>query len=385
MLVAARHTVPTTVEAHAARHARSRTSSRALAAAFALLVMPHIARAQGPGWRAYTSADGLGESWVAAVTVGGSGRVVLTHGEANATSLLDGYGVNRLPAAGDEQRVFESTDRSFWSCRTAQAPGTALEAQRFEGTGWKSIRVEVPVSTTRIDGHRAATVSATPAAQALGALTQRLRTALEDVDVPPGASLEVGGVAADQEDAFADLGLALLIAIVIVYVVMVATFRSLLQPLILMVSVPFAATGALLGLLLTGTPLGVPALIGVLMLIGVVVTNAIVLVDLVNQYRERGRPLAEAVVEGSRKRLRPIVMTAAATIFALVPMALGLTGGGVFISQPLAIVVIGGLFTSTLLTLVLVPVLYTLVEGARERRRARREPQVQAEPVAQPV
>ena len=234
-------------------------------------------------------------------------------------------------------------------------------------------QVEVPVSTTRIDGRRAATVSATPADQDLGALTQRLRTALEEVDVPPGASLEVGGVAADQEDAFADLGLALLIAIVIVYVVMVATFRSLLQPLILMVSVPFAATGALIGLLVTGTPLGVPALIGVLMLIGVVVTNAIVLVDLVNQYRERGRDLDDAVTEGSRKRLRPIVMTAAATIFALVPMALGITGGGVFISRPLAIVVIGGLFTSTLLTLVLVPVLYTLVERGRLRGSARRQ------------
>ena len=234
-------------------------------------------------------------------------------------------------------------------------------------------QVDVPVSTTRIDGHRAATISATPADQDLGGLTERMRTALEDLDVPAGASVEIGGVAADQEDAFADLGLALLIAIAIVYVVMVATFRSLLQPLILMVSVPFAATGALLGLLLTGTPLGVPALIGVLMLIGVVVTNAIVLVDLVNQYRERGRALDEAVTEGSRKRLRPILMTAAATIFALVPMAFGLTGGGVFISQPLAIVVIGGLFTSTAITLVLVPVLYTLVERARDRRAARRE------------
>ena len=233
-------------------------------------------------------------------------------------------------------------------------------------------QVEVPVSTTRIDGNRAATISATPADQDLGGLTERMTTALEDVDVPPGASVEIGGVAADQEDAFADLGLALLIALVIVYVVMVATFRSLLQPLILMVSVPFAATGALLGLLLTGTPLGVPALIGVLMLIGVVVTNAIVLVDLVNQYREAGRDLDDAVTEGSRKRLRPILMTAAATIFALVPMALGVTGGGVFISQPLAIVVIGGLFTSTLLTLVLVPVLYTLVERARLRRAVRR-------------
>lgn len=237
--------------------------------------------------------------------------------------------------------------------------------------------VDVPVQVTRIDGHRAATVSATPADQDLGALTTRLQEALDAIEVPAGASIEVGGVAADQQDAFADLGLALLAAVLIVYVVMVATFRSLLQPLVLMVSVPFAATGALLGLLLTGTPLGVPALIGVLMLVGIVVTNAIVLIDLVNQYRARGRDLAEAVTEGSRKRLRPIVMTAAATIFALLPMAFGLTGGGVFISRPLAIVVIGGLLTSTLLTLVVVPVLYTLTEGAQlraaDRRAARRQ------------
>ncbi|KQR12237.1 efflux RND transporter permease subunit [Cellulomonas sp. Leaf334] len=229
--------------------------------------------------------------------------------------------------------------------------------------------VDVPTSVTRVDGERSATISATPTGQDLGALTTALQADLDDLDVPAGASVEIGGVATDQQDAFADLGLALLIAIAIVYLVMVATFRSLLQPVILLVSVPFAATGALLALLLTGTPLGVPALIGVLMLVGIVVTNAIVLIDLVNQYRRAGRPLAEAVTEGARKRLRPILMTALATIFALLPMAFGLTGGGVFISKPLAIVVIGGLVTSTLLTLVLVPVLYTLAEKAKARGR----------------
>lgn len=232
--------------------------------------------------------------------------------------------------------------------------------------------VDAPTSVTRIDGHRAATVSATPSGQDLGALTQRLQGAIDELDVPAGASVSVGGVAADQQDAFGDLGLALLAAIAIVYVIMVGTFGSLAQPLLLLVSIPFAATGALIGLLVTSTPLGVPALIGLLMLVGIVVTNAIVLIDLVNQYRRAGRPLDEAVREGARKRLRPIVMTAAAAIGALTPMALGLTGGGVFISKPLAIVVIGGLFTSTLLTLVLVPVLYTLVERAKERGAARR-------------
>ena len=233
--------------------------------------------------------------------------------------------------------------------------------------------VETPTTITRIDGNRSATIAVTPAGQDLGALTGELRTAVDELELPPGAEVEIGGVAADQAEAFANLGLALALAIVIVYIVLVATFNSLVQPLILLVSVPFAVTGSLVALLVTGTALGVPALIGFLMLVGIVVSNAIVLIDLINQYRSRGRSLAEAVTEGARKRLRPIVMTAAATIFALLPMAFGITGGGSFISQPLALVVIGGLISSTLLTLVVVPVLYTLFERRTERGRRRAE------------
>ncbi|MET4224629.1 efflux RND transporter permease subunit [Oerskovia enterophila] len=239
--------------------------------------------------------------------------------------------------------------------------------------------VEVPTSISRVNGERSATIAVTPAGQDLGTLTTALTAAIDDLDLPGGATVELGGVATQQADAFADLGLALLVAIAIVYLVMVATFRSLLQPFILLVSIPFAATGALLLLLATGTPLGVPALIGMLMLVGIVVSNAIVLIDLINQYREQGRGLDEAVLEGSRQRLRPIVMTAAATIFALTPMAIGITGGGSFISQPLALVVIGGLLTSTLLTLVVVPVLYTIAERAGEKRAARRAAKREAE------
>ena len=149
---------------------------------------------------------------------------------------------------------------------------------------------------------------------------------------------------------------------------MVATFGSLIQPLLLLISIPFAAIGALGLLILTDTALGVPALIGMLMLIGIVVTNAIVLIDLVNQYRRQGRSVEDSLVSGARQRLRPILMTALATIFALTPMAFGLTGDSGFISQPLAIVVIGGLVSSTLLTLILVPTLYWLVEGRKERK-----------------
>ncbi len=138
-------------------------------------------------------------------------------------------------------------------------------------------------------------------------------------------------------------------------------------------SIPFAATGALGLSLLTDTALGLPSMVGLLMLIGIVVTNAIVLIDLINQKRTAGLGVAESIRSGARLRVRPIIMTALATVFALLPMAFGLTGGGVFISKPLAIVVIGGLVSSTLLTLVLVPVLYDLLETWRERRAARKD------------
>lgn len=230
-----------------------------------------------------------------------------------------------------------------------------------------------PATLTRIDGQRSASVSGTPTTDNLSEVTTQLQEIVDSVELPAGVKASVGGVSADQAEAFQQLGLAIVIAIAITYAILVATFKSLLQPLILLVSIPFAATGAIALLLATGTPLGLPAIIGVLMLVGIVVTNAIVLIDLVNQYRERGATLRVAVIEGARHRLRPIIMTALATILALTPMALSLTGGGAFISQPLAIVTIGGLFSSTLLTLILVPVLYVWVERARGRRSRRRE------------
>src|SRR5215218_363554 len=230
--------------------------------------------------------------------------------------------------------------------------------------------VLAPTTVTQIEGTPSVTITATPEAADLGALTETIQSRLDAItDLPPGVTATLGGAAENQQEAFNQLGLAMLVAIALVFMIMVGTFRSLVQPLILMVSIPFAATGAIAGLLITDTPLGVPAMVGLLMLIGIVVTNAIVLIDLINQYRRRGADLRSAIIDGARLRLRPIIMTACATIFALMPMALGLTGGGAFISGPLAIVVIGGLVSSTVLTLLLVPVLYSLVERRSERRR----------------
>ncbi|WP_024476202.1 efflux RND transporter permease subunit [Arthrobacter sp. CAL618] len=235
------------------------------------------------------------------------------------------------------------------------------------------VEVQVPLTITSANGERTAQVSITPSGQNLGALTTSVTERLEGVELPAGTTATLGGASAEQAESFAQLFLALWAAVAIVYVIMVATFKSLIQPLILLVSVPFAATGAIALLVITQIPLGLPSLVGMLMLVGIVVTNAVVLIDLINQYRRPhdgspGMSVEEAIIQGARQRLRPILMTALATIFALTPMALGFTGEGGFISQPLAIVVVGGLVSSTALTLILVPVLYRLVEGRREAR-----------------
>ncbi len=229
----------------------------------------------------------------------------------------------------------------------------------------KVVEVRAPVQVTHIDGARTASITATSVDNNIGAASTAVNKAMKDVKLPAGATWELGGATQMTNDVFRSLGIAMLVAILLVYIIMVATFRSLLNPLILLVSIPFAAVGAVLALVITGTSLGMPSLVGLLMLIGIVVTNAIVLLDLVEQFRRRGMDARTAVIEGGRRRLRPILMTAIATILALIPMALGIGGKGGFLSTPLAVVVIGGLFTSTFLTLILVPVLYLTFDRLR--------------------
>jgi HAE1 family hydrophobic/amphiphilic exporter-1 len=229
----------------------------------------------------------------------------------------------------------------------------------------KAVEVKAPVQVTHVDGARTASVTGTPVGNNIGATSTAVTKALDGVKLPAGATWELGGATQMTNDVFRSLGIAMLVAILLVYIIMVATFRSLLNPLILLISIPFAAVGAMLALVITGTSLGMPSLVGLLMLIGIVVTNAIVLLDLVEQFRRKGMDARTAVIEGGRRRLRPILMTAIATILALLPMALGIGGKGGFLSTPLAVIVIGGLFTSTLLTLILVPVLYLAFDRLR--------------------
>ena len=220
-------------------------------------------------------------------------------------------------------------------------------------------QVSGPQTINRSGGDRASTITGTITGNNTTAVQTKVNAAIKSVSLPPGTSVSTGGVFAQLSSVLTQFALAILAAIGLVYLIMVATFRSLIKPLVLLVSIPFAASGAIVALVVTGTALSLPAMIGLLMLTGIVVTNAIVLLDLVEQYRERGLPLQQALIEGGRHRLRPILMTAVATMLALAPLAFSGNSGGGFIGAPLAIVVIGGLFTSTLLTLILVPVLYS--------------------------
>ncbi|SES48483.1 efflux RND transporter permease subunit [Actinokineospora terrae] len=301
-----------------------------------------------------------------------------------AAQALRGTPVAELPIGGARQQVVLRTGAAPTDVAALKAlPLPSAAGPVTLGQVAQVSTVDGPVQVTRTDGDRSTTVTAKSTSSDLGAVTKDMTDRLGKVALTGGAAYSVGGVSADQADTFADLGLAMLAAIAIVFLIMVATFRSLVQPLILLVSIPFAATGAIGLLLLTGTPLGLPSLIGMLMLVGIVVTNAIVLIDLINKYRADGMSVRDAVIEGGRRRLRPILMTAAATIFALLPMASGITGEGGFIGKPLALVVIGGLISSTLLTLVLVPTLYTMVENFKERRRAKRAAKRAQRPAAQ--
>ncbi|QKV79430.1 efflux RND transporter permease subunit [Amycolatopsis sp. Hca4] len=290
-----------------------------------------------------------------------------------ANQAIAGRTVTQLPVGGQRTDIVlraGTAPVTVDQVRGLPIPGPAGVVRLDEVA--KVSTVDGPASVRRTGGDLSTTVTAKNTGDDLSKTTADIKSELDGLTFTGGAAYSLGGVSQDQQEAFSNLFLALLAAIAIVFLIMVATFRSLIQPLILLVSIPFAATGAIGLLLATGTALGLPALIGMLMLVGIVVTNAIVLIDLINQYRAEGMSVTDAVTEGGRRRLRPILMTAAATIFALVPMALGITGQGGFIGQPLAIVVIGGLVSSTLLTLVLVPTLYTMVETRKERRKARR-------------
>ncbi|WP_234123735.1 efflux RND transporter permease subunit [Clostridium hydrogenum] len=219
-----------------------------------------------------------------------------------------------------------------------------------------------PVSITELDGNEYASVTADINVKDTGAVSQKAMNKIEALKgIPSGVTFTQNGSAKNISDSFSQMGMAILVAIFMVYMVMVVTFGEPKAPFAILFSLPFAAIGAIFALFITRQPLGIPGLIGMLMLIGIVVTNAIVLLDRVQSNRKKGMKVRDALLEAGSIRIRPIFMTAIATVMALTPLAAGFSDGAV-ISQGLGIVVIGGLVVSTVLTLIIVPVMYSVLE-----------------------
>jgi HAE1 family hydrophobic/amphiphilic exporter-1 len=228
-------------------------------------------------------------------------------------------------------------------------------------------RQEGPVTIDRADQERLITVSGTLGDRDLGSVVRDLDDKLRAIPKPVGYEFRFGGEYEEQQKTFRDLTFAAILALVLVYMVMAAQFESLRDPFIILFSIPLAAVGVLGMLVMTNTTFNMQAFLGVIILVGIVVNNAIILIDYMNQLRrQHGYSLRDAVIAGGSRRLRPILMTTTTTLLGLAPMALGL-GEGSELQAPLARVVIGGLATSTLITLVVIPVIYTLLEQRTER------------------
>lgn len=226
-----------------------------------------------------------------------------------------------------------------------------------------------PSTVTRENGRMVVTVSGAITSNDVGAASAAVQEKVDEMDLPTGVEVKIGGVTEQINETFSQLGLAMAAAIAIVYLVLVLTFGGGLAPFAIMFSLPFAIIGGLVALWLAGETLSVSALMGALMLIGIVVTNAIVLIDRAIHNEKAGMTVRESLLEAAGTRLRPILMTALATIGSLLPLVFGIGGGGGIISRGLAVTVVGGLISSTLLTLFIVPIAYEVLMRFRRKPR----------------
>ncbi len=235
----------------------------------------------------------------------------------------------------------------------------------------KVVERSAPPTIERKDRERVVTVSAVISGAPLGDVVAEGNKVIDKMELPSGLSIQISGSFEDQQDSFSDLGTLGVLIVILVFIVMAAQFESLTYPFIIMFSIPFAFSGVLLALFLTGTTLNVMSMLGGIMLIGIVVKNGIVLIDYITLCRERGQAIINSVVTAGRSRLRPVLMTTLTTILGMVPMAIS-SGEGSEMWRPLGVSVIGGLTISTILTLILVPVLYCVFAGTGVKRTRRK-------------
>ena len=280
------------------------------------------------------------------------------------SSQIQGERVGSFSLAGEDLPVRVSLAQEFRSgpedlenllifTKTGQALPLRGFATFKQDTG--------PYIIQRMSNTRMATVTASTTGRDLGSIVNDIQEKLDSMSLPAGVSIAYGGEYAEMTDAFGGLSLAMVLAIILVYMVMASQFESLLHPFTIMFTIPLAAFGAVAGLFIVGLPFSVPSVIGLIMLAGIVVNNGIVLVDYVNQLRAGGHGTMQALIVAGRTRLRPVLMTSSTTLLALLPMAL-FKGSGTELARPMAVAVIGGLLTATLLTLVVIPVVYSLFD-----------------------
>ena len=249
--------------------------------------------------------------------------------------------------------------------------GSSGQAVRLSDVA-KIVEGRTPPTIERKDRERIITITGIVAkGYALSDAVAGCEKCIDDAEIPAEFMAKIAGDYEDQQDAFADMFTLILLIIILVYVVMASQFESLLDPFVIMFSVPFAVTGVLIGLRVHGMALGVMALIGVMILMGIVVKNGIVLIDYTRLCLERGMGINESVVTASRQRLRPILMTTLTTVLGMIPMAIG-NGEGAEMWNGLGVVVAWGLSVSTLITLVLIPTLYAIFISRRRKRQERK-------------
>lgn len=279
-------------------------------------------------------------------------------------TAVEGEVVTRFRVEGDEIDVRVRLDEAFRS-RPADLERIMIDTPLGIQVPLVDVaRVEQgesPVEITRDSQARVVRVNAHLFERDLGSAMAEVRRLVAGEVLPRGTSVDYGGEDEQMREAFSDLGVALILAVVLVYIILAAQYESLTQPFIIMFTMPLAFVGGIWGLVVTGRPLSVPAFIGLIMVVGIVLNNGIVLVDYINQLRERGMDRRTALLAGCRTRLRPVLMTTATTVLAMMPLALGL-GEGSEIQSPIAIVTIAGLVLSTMLTLALVPTVYSVVD-----------------------
>lgn len=283
---------------------------------------------------------------------------------SSVRGVLSGSNVTKFKIDGDEIDVVLKGDNMYGQSMSllGMLPVPTPAGSNVPLSEIAEIKVEKgPISITRENQIRVLTVSGSVVGRDVQSVSSEIEGLLKQYEMPSGYSYAFGGETEQIEETFADLAMVMLVAIVLVYMIIAAQFESLIQPLSIMFSVPLALSGGFIGLFVTGLPLNVIGIIGLIILVGIVVNNAIVLVDYINNRRSKGEERDAAIMKAGPIRIRPIMMTALTTILGLVPMAMGI-GEGAELTQSMGVVVIGGLSLSTVLTLVVVPVMYTIFD-----------------------